>query len=411
MFLKINGKSFLECNEEDLKILIDNPDYRENEFIDYKKTFSFLEIDKNKKSICNDKKIEFKVDVCSFANADGGYLIFGVSDTNGCAPELIGIDIPNDNTDKFELDRRNDLTGIEPKIPYLKFNFVKLENGKYIIIIYIKHDNFGPYVYVEDERNYRIYKRVGNGKKTVSYSELKNMFNQSQSLEKEIYNYRTERINYYRTQSEKSDDKYSKFVLFHIIPETFTDSSYNKNVFVLEKKNKIMFSSIFSELNCREYSVPCADGLRFITNTRVNLKDEGYVNNNGVIECFIDINRIIFPNGGFDRMEIWEIINRTYNNYAEICKNIWNNEKIFLCISIVGCKGMCSNFCKVENYTQYIGSIDRDKVICSPVIIEDISDKNESEILIKKLHIEYLLSIGVKYDKQLEELINEVYNT
>lgn len=411
MFLKVNGKSLLECNEEELKILIDNLDYRENEFIDYKKTFSFLEIGKNKKSEYDAKKIEFKVDVCSFANAGGGYLIFGVSDTNGCASELIGVDIPNDNTDKFELDRRNDLIGIEPKMPYLKFNFVKLENCKYVVIIYIKHDNFGPYVYVENERNYRIYKRVGNGKKTVSYSELKNMFNQSQSLEKEIYNYRTERINYYHSLSEKSDDKYSKFVLFHIIPEAFTDSSYNKNVFVLEKNDKIMFSSIFSTLNCNEYSVPCADGLKFITNTRVNLKDEGYVNNNGVIECFIDVNRIIFPNSGFQRMEIWDIINKIYNNYAEICKNIWNNEKIFLCISIVGCKGMCSKLCKVENYMQYIGTIDRDKVICSPVIVEDISDKNESEVLMKKLHIEYLLSIGVNHDTQLEKLINEVYGT
>lgn len=408
MFLKINGKSFLDCNEDDLKILIDNPDYRENEFIDYKKTFSFLETDE--KSICNEKKIEFKIDVCSFANADGGYLIFGVSDKNGCASELIGIDIPNDNTDRFELYRRNDLTGIEPKIPYLKFNFVKLKNGKYIVIIYIKHDNFGPYIYVEKERNYRIYKRVGNGKKTASYSELKNTFNQSQSLEKEVYNYRTERINYYRSQSEKSDDKYSKFVLFHIIPETFTDSSYNKNVFVLEKKNKIMFSSIFSALNCNEYSVPSADGLRFTTNTKVQFNDEGYINNNGIIECFIDTNRNVIPDSNFQRREIWDIINKIYHNYAEICRNIWNNEKIFLCISIVGCKGMISNKHEVEGSIQYIGAIDRDKVICGPMMIENISDKSESEILMKKLHIEYLLSIGVKHDTQLENLIDEVHN-
>lgn len=43
MLPKINGKSFLECTEEDLKGLIDNEAYREDEYIDYKKTFSFLE--------------------------------------------------------------------------------------------------------------------------------------------------------------------------------------------------------------------------------------------------------------------------------------------------------------------------------------------------------------------------------
>ena len=32
----INGKSFLSCAESDLLVLLDNEDYRENEYIDYK---------------------------------------------------------------------------------------------------------------------------------------------------------------------------------------------------------------------------------------------------------------------------------------------------------------------------------------------------------------------------------------
>lgn len=122
--------------------------------------------------------------MCSFANSDGGYLVFGISDNSGCASELVGVEISDDNTDKFELDRRNNLSNIYPKTPHVDFHFVKLENGKYVVIIYIKRDGFAPYVYVEDENNYRIFKRTGNKKQTVTYSELKNMFNQSISLEK-----------------------------------------------------------------------------------------------------------------------------------------------------------------------------------------------------------------------------------
>ena len=44
MFPKINNKSLLDCTEEDLQTLIDNPDYRENEYIDYKKTFTHLDL-------------------------------------------------------------------------------------------------------------------------------------------------------------------------------------------------------------------------------------------------------------------------------------------------------------------------------------------------------------------------------
>ena len=77
MLPKINGKSFLECTEDDLKNLIDNPDFRENEYLDYKQNFAFLELPKGKER--NEKIAEFKSDVCSFANADGGFLIFGIS--------------------------------------------------------------------------------------------------------------------------------------------------------------------------------------------------------------------------------------------------------------------------------------------------------------------------------------------
>ena len=37
MLPKINGKTFLECTKENLQILIDNPDFRENEYIDCKR--------------------------------------------------------------------------------------------------------------------------------------------------------------------------------------------------------------------------------------------------------------------------------------------------------------------------------------------------------------------------------------
>ena len=160
MLPQINGKSFLECTETDLKTLVDNTDYRENEYIDYKLNFAFLEMSRGKER--DAKKAEFKSDVCSFANAEGGYILFGIREKNGCASVIEGIDIPNDNTDKFELDRSSDLTGIQPKTPSIQFHFVNLESGKYIVILFIRHDGFAPYIHLVDEKDYRIYKRYAN---------------------------------------------------------------------------------------------------------------------------------------------------------------------------------------------------------------------------------------------------------
>ena len=151
MFPLVNGKSFLELNEEDLEYLIDNPDFRENEYIDYKRTFDFLGLPEDKKDIFDSKIAEFRNDICSFANAEGGYLIFGISEKNGCAEKIIGVDIKNDNTDRFEKERRENLFFIRPRCPYLKFHFIKLKNNRYVIVIFVKHDNFAPYLHTELE--------------------------------------------------------------------------------------------------------------------------------------------------------------------------------------------------------------------------------------------------------------------
>lgn len=143
MVFQINGKTLLECNEDDIQLLIDDPAFRESEHIDYKENFSFLEIEDKK--VKNTKKVEFRNDVCSFANAEGGYLIYGVKEEQGIVSEIIGITIPKNDTDKFELDRRNDLQPIFPRVPNIKFSFIPLQSGKYVVVMYIKHDSFAPY--------------------------------------------------------------------------------------------------------------------------------------------------------------------------------------------------------------------------------------------------------------------------
>lgn len=412
MLPKINGKSFLECTEEDLKILIDNPDFRENEYIDYKQNFAFLELPKGKER--NEKIAEFKSDVCSFANAEGGYLIFGISDVEGCAAELVGIAI--DNTDRFELDRRNNLMAIQPKTPYVKFHFVQLENEKYIVILYIKHDSFSPYVHIEDEKNYKIYKRVGNRKETMTYTELRNMFNQSLSLDKEIYNYRMERINYYRSQEDDENRSYSQFLMLHIIPETFLDPSYNMNMLALEKNRKINFRDIICDFVSSDHSIPCVDGLRFVPYSKSMPVAECYIYNNSSIECFFPVRHSLnisperYPNGYIAWKYIWEKISRTVCRYNKVFTDIHGDKRIWVCISILGCKGVRSSSSDDDFWYDYIGEIDRDVLLCTPVVIENINSEDEETLLLKKLYIEYMLSIGKKYDEDLDKYIKEIYH-
>ena len=279
MLPKINNKSLLDCTEEDFTEILNNPDYRENRYLDYKRTFSFLEVDKSK---APEKISEFRNDVCAFANAEGGYLIYGITDKDGMASSIIGVDI--DNPDKFENDLRNKLTPIMPKVPPVQFHFVRLASGKYLVVMFIDHDYYAPYLHLEDQKNYKIYKRDGNGKVTMGYMELKNMFVQSRVLESEILEFRKRRIEYYMDQGIE------QFLLYHIIPESFLD--VRKKLFLIEKQKNISFAAVFSEAGIDTRSIPCVDGLRY-ANTYGDAKAILY--NTGVVEFLLPLKLYIAP--------------------------------------------------------------------------------------------------------------------
>lgn len=60
---------------------------------------------------------------------------------------------------------------------HLKFSFVKINSEKYLVIIFVKHDNFAQYTYTENGNSYLMFNR--SRKRIISYAEFKNWFNQS----------------------------------------------------------------------------------------------------------------------------------------------------------------------------------------------------------------------------------------
>lgn len=225
MFL-INGKAADKLTEEDLNVLKDNEDYKENQYIDYKGLLAFYDnrLPKDKRQ---QEVIEFKHDICSFANAEGGYLVVGVSEHGGIPDEIIGIDIPNMNKDKFELDIRDKLNSIQPKIPSIKLHFIELINQKFVVIIEIQADGFTPYVYDCSDKPFYFYTRTGNGKRRMSYNQVMRMFNQSLIMQKEIGAYREKRIQFYSKSNEKP-----QYCRVYVISDDFVNTSAHKKIWL-----------------------------------------------------------------------------------------------------------------------------------------------------------------------------------
>lgn len=72
--------------------------------------------------------------VCSFANTDGGDLVFGLRANQGVPTTLEGIDI--DNIDQTKLSFEHIIqSGIEPQIRGVQIRDIKLDNGKFVVVV------------------------------------------------------------------------------------------------------------------------------------------------------------------------------------------------------------------------------------------------------------------------------------
>lgn len=397
MLPRINNKELFGCNAADFEVILHNPDYRENQYLDYKENFTFLNVSKEK---APPKITEFRNDICSFANSEGGYIIYGISDDQGTAKELIGIDI--ENPDRFELDLRNKLNPILPKIPSVRFHFILLDNGRYLVVIFIEHDYYAPYIHIEDQKNYKIYKRDGNQKTIIGYTELKNMFMQSRFLEDEILGFRKKRIEYYNSE----ENEHNRYMLYHIIPESFL--SDRKDLFIIEKRHNLSFGTVFAGTKIDSLSLPCVDGLRYV-NTAGD--EEAILYDNGVAEFLLPLTTYVIETSEglqFYNEEIWNYIDHVSQGYQKIMPEIFGNQRYFGCVSISGCKGAIT---EENGYGRHKTRIDRNKIICHPVPFLDMRDKELFYSDLKRLHLEYLLSVGIRRSSIVSELVEAVANS
>lgn len=369
--MKINDKTFDKWEVSDLYTILNEETFRECEYIDYKRNFAFLECkDKNDKK---KKQDEFRHDICSFANSEGGYLFFGIEEEGGIPTNLSGVEIQDENTDKFELDRRNENSLILPVIPQIDYRFFKLENGKYIIVIHIAKGFHRPYVCRDNSGEFKFYMRRGNKKESMSYTEIRMMFNQSLALADEIKRFRKEKANdIIRDKVDEETKQYHPFALIQIIPESFMDVNTHMSLYDMFLRKEINFTQTFS--CCFRHAVPNVDG--------VSYPNYGYDNgvlfqayNSGIIEEQYEIS--IRDNGNKSWIGVSSLkdqITGLIEGSSHFYKRIGRNVKVYICISIFGCKGKCSD----EDFERnYLGIVDRNEIYCMPLEVMNLSDEDQ----------------------------------
>ena len=163
-----------------------------------------------------EEKKEFLADVSSFANSDGGTIIYGIREDKGIPSEITGMQIENPDAEILRLE--NVLrTSMEPRIVGVYLHPLKLSNERYLIIAHIPK-SFNPPHVVNFQVHWKFYSRNSSWKYPLEVSELKSIITLSSTIRERIRNFRLERISLIKNRDLPIPISDGPKFIYHLIP-------------------------------------------------------------------------------------------------------------------------------------------------------------------------------------------------
>lgn len=266
-------KKLNEITLEDLNELVTN-EVGESKTLEYK---SELNMDTD-----SDRK-EFLADISSFANSDGGDIIWGIKeDSSTNLPiELSGIEIENEDRflRKIESVVRD---SISPRIPDINFRVLHISGNKYIFITRIERSYLSPHRVVFKGWD-KFFARNSKGKYSMEVEELRTAFTLQQTIEAKINNYINETLMSISQNRHKELNENSPIFVLQYIPL----SAFN----LLNKYSMNEISRCANKDNSTFYGLYSApqritiDGVElFYKNADYNVSEKICHKTNGIVE-------------------------------------------------------------------------------------------------------------------------------
>jgi hypothetical protein len=176
-----------ELNASDIERLVENQ-VEESLVLDYKQGLPSKE----------DKDVrEFLYDVASFANAQGGDIVYGISDkrdknkqSTGLPEKILGLDTVNLTTDRSRLESTI-RDGIVPPVE-ARFDTIETSQGP-ILILRIPKSWEAPHM-VTRERINKFYLRSNSGKELMNIDQIRSSFLRGRDLSDRIRTWRNHRL-------------------------------------------------------------------------------------------------------------------------------------------------------------------------------------------------------------------------
>lgn len=208
----IHNKPISAITKDDIQQLLAAA-VRENRVIEYKRILPG--------NSDGDKK-EFLGDVTSFANAEGGDILYGVEAKDGVPTDVPGLADFNEDKERLRLESSM-LNAIDPRIPGVQMYAVSGFTAGPILIVRIPRSWSAPHM-VTFQNGQRFFTRNSAGKYQMDVRELRTAFEGSGQLGERIRRWRDERLGRIIANDGPVRLRGTGHVVIHVVPlDSFGD--------------------------------------------------------------------------------------------------------------------------------------------------------------------------------------------
>jgi len=361
----VTAKNIEKITEEDLQGLVDNT-VVERKTLEYKQALPG--------NTDADKK-EFLADVSSFANASGGDLVYGITEDKktGIPKSLDGLDV--DNPDQEILRLENMIRGgIEPRIPSVITEPIKLSNSKFALIIRVPKSWVSPHRVILGGHD-KFYSRSSNGKYPLDVGELRVAFNLSETTTERIRNFRLDRISKIFANETPVPFYDNAKIVLHLIPIISFNPAQNYDIREIAS-NPTRMPPIYSDGGNSRYNL---DGFLTHCDDRER-KSYSYVQlfRNGIIEAVEGLllepceGQLTIPSIAYEQ----ELI-KSFTVYLSLFKTLNVELPIFVFLTLLDVRGYSMGISSSYRIRKQY-KIDIKNLLLPEVIIEsyDVSAKD-----------------------------------
>lgn len=329
---------------------------REDGSLEYKRELPTGD-DKNKKEFC--------ADISAFANASGGYILYGIEEKDGLPASVTGI---GDGLDGEVLRLRQIAEHhIEPRIPGLGFKIVEGFDSGSVLVVSIPKSWAGPHrVKDHDKAGLLFYLRSGPGKRLMDLPELRSSFLLADGLSDKIRRFRDVRLSNIISGETPILLSSSPKIVVHLIPlnsllaPTVVDFDYIQRsdaiVYPLgctSRNRRYNLDGLvwhWSDQNPRAYAQLFRDG-------RIETVNANLVENNSIAPYCCEKETIKFC-----------------KRYVDLMPNLFLPFPVIVLTSLIGVKGCTLCIKQTGVFPEDIHPVDRDILLLPDVILQEETD-------------------------------------